>query len=128
MNWKYIKATNTECIEKVDKDFFVNLPRDLKDIILKFNNGRPENSTFDTDKSTGRQFKKLLSFNREDRENVYFFVDIVRQFDNELFPIANDPAGNFICLKNSEIVFLNIESGKTEFIANSITDLISKLY
>ena len=128
MNWKYIKATNTECIEKVEKEFFVNLPRDLKDIILKFNNGRPENSTFDTDKSTGRQFKKLLSFNREDRENVYSFVDIVRQFDNELFPIANDPAGNFICLKNSEIVFLNIESGKTEFIANSITDLISKLY
>ena len=128
MNWKYIQATNTECIEKVEKDFFVNLPRDLKDIILKFNNGRPENSTFDTDKSTGRQFKKLLSFNREDRENVYSFVDIVRQFDNELFPIADDPAGNFICLKNSEIVFLNIESGETEFIANSITDLISKLY
>lgn len=128
MNWKYIKATNTECIEKVEKDFFVNLPRDLKDIILKFNNGRPENSTFDTDKSTGRQFKKLLSFNREDRENVYSFVDIVRQFDNELFPIADDPAGNFICLKNSEIVLLNIESGETEFIANSITDLISKLY
>lgn len=128
MNWKYIKATNTECIEKVEKEFFVNLPRDLKDIILKFNNGRPENSTFDTDKSTGRQFKKLLSFNREDRENVYSFVDIVRQFDNELFPIADDPSGNFICLKNSEIVFLNIESGETEFIANSITDLISKLY
>lgn len=126
--WKYVKPTTLEKIECVEKEYNIKLPADLKNCILKNNNGRPVNASFDTDKSKGRTIKKLLSYNKEDRENIYSFVDVVRKEAADLFPVATDEFGNFICLKNDKLVLWLHETGGEEFIANSMTDFISNLH
>ena len=83
MEWKYVKATTSEKIEAVKKKYDVQLPEDLEKLILKSNNGRPVKSTFDSERTRGLEFKKLLSYNTEDMENIYTFIHNV-QVENEL--------------------------------------------
>ena len=127
MNWKYIKPTSLEKIQAVEKEYGISLPQDLINILLECNNGRPEKSLF---KVAGieRVFKKILSYNREDKENVYLFIDLIKKEDSALFPIAIDPAGNFICLYNGTIAFWEHESGNKRYICDTISELIEQLY
>ena len=130
MEWKYVKATTSEKIEAVKKKYDVQLPEDLEKLILKSNNGRPVKSTFDSEKTRGLEFKKLLSYNTEDMENIYTFIDVVQTEYRNLFPIASEPSGDFICLdlSNNTVVHFNHETTTTEFVADSISQLISSLY
>ena len=128
MTWKYVKKTSEDKITAVEKNNKVNLPKDLKDLILANNNGRPTLSTFDTKKTKERVLKKLLSYNEDDTENIYDAIDFL-QGQKDLFPIGSDPFGNFICLENSnKIVFFNHETNEIEDIANSVTEFMNKLY
>lgn len=130
MEWKYVKATTSEKIEAVKKEYSVQLPVDLEKLILKSNNGRPIKSTFDSERTKGLEFKKLLSYNNEDIENIYTFIDVIQKENRNLFPIASEPSGDFICLdlSNNTVVHFNHETTTTEFVANSISQLISALY
>lgn len=130
MEWKYVKATTSEKIEAVKKKYDVQLPEDLEKLILKSNNGRPVKATFDSERTRGLEFKKLLSYNTEDMENIYTFIDVVQTENRNLFPIASEPSGDFICLDLSKnaVVHLNHETATTEFVADSISQLISALY
>ena len=127
MNWKYVKPTTIEKIQYVEKNCSIKLPQDLKDLILQYNNGRPECSSFNIN---GKEhvFKKLLSYNKEDIENIYPYIDILRKESKDLFPIASDPAGNFICLSEGRIVYWEHELRKKTFICNTISELINSLY
>lgn len=128
LTWKYVKPTSEEKILAVEKSKNVSLPKDLKDLILLNNNGRPSLSTFDTKKTKERVFKKLLSYNENDLENVYGAIEILKD-QKGLFPVASDPFGNFICLKNcNKVVFFNHESSDVEDISNTVTELIDNLY
>lgn len=127
MNWRYVKPTTIEKIQAVEKEYSIQLPKDLKDLILQYNNGRPEKSSFMVN-GKERVFKKLLSYNREDNENIYPYIDILRKVDNDLFPIASDPGGNFICIIRSKIVYWNHEYQKYEFICDSISLFLNSLY
>lgn len=130
MEWKYVKATTSEKIEAVKKKYDVQLPEDLEKLILKSNNGRPVKSTFDSENTRGLEFKKLLSYNTEDMENIYTFIDVVQTENRNLFPIASEPSGDFICLdlSNNTVVHFNHETTTNEFVADSISQLISSLY
>lgn len=126
MNWKYVKPTTIEKIQSVENMYNIQLPQDLKDLILRYNNGRPEKSYFIVNDKE-RIFKKLLSYNEEDIENIYPYIDILRKVNKDLFPIASDPGGNFICLAEGKIVYWEHELRKYEVVSNSITDFINLL-
>ena len=127
MNWKYVKATSLDKIQAVEKEYDVSLPNDLINLLLESNNGRPEKSLFQVI-GIERVFKKLLSYNKEDRENIYPYIEILRNEDSKLFPIASDPFGNFICLFEGQIVFWEHETARKQYICDTITEFINLLY
>ncbi|MBP5288035.1 MAG: SMI1/KNR4 family protein [Elusimicrobiales bacterium] len=126
MKWKYVKKTTIQNINKVEELYCVQLTDRFKNFILDFNNGRPEFDTFDTDIEQGREFKKILSYNPEDIENIYDYVSIFK--GTALFPFGTDPSGNFLCLKDNRIVLLNHETEEIEYVADSMEEFINRLY
>lgn len=127
MNWRYVKPTTIDRVLSAEEKYGVILPYDLKRLILQYNNGRPEKNRFNVC-GKDRVFKKMLSYNPGDKENIYPYIDILREKSADLFPIASDPAGNFICLSNNQIVFWEHELGVKEYICNTISDLLNLLH
>ena len=127
-NWKYVKKLNDlNAVENFETTYNVKFPSDLKDIIKKYNGGRPELKLFDTSTETGKDFKTLLSFNKTDIENIYIFCDDASSV-REMLPFASDPAGNLFVLKDGKIFFWNHETDSTSFLADSFTEFLNMLY
>jgi hypothetical protein len=131
MEWKYVKTLRNE---NAVKEFLlkqnINLSEDAILCLETNNGGRPLLNRFDTNKNKECVFKALLSYNQDDKENIYHSYS--EELKNQsLFPLATDPAGNFICadLANGEqLVLWKTESGTREEVATSLTNLISSLY
>ena len=130
MEIKWIRGSqiSDELIKSAEKSFGIQLPKDLKEIIKSNNNARPSLRYFDSPKSIEHEFKKLLSFKEEDMENIYKAKKVLSSVDSTLFPIANDPAGNYICLQGGKIVYWLHETDDIEILANSFSEFLSKLY
>jgi cell wall assembly regulator SMI1 len=129
ITWKYIKPlSKTDAIENFEKKNGISFPSDLKKCIKANNGGRPSSTVFDTNDSKERVFKALLSFNESDAENIYKYFPIINSHSNNLIPFASDPFGNYICLKDSKVVLFLHETGKLEYIADSFSCLLEKLY
>ncbi|ARQ98958.1 SMI1 / KNR4 family [Campylobacter devanensis] len=128
MEWKYVKNTTIDRILEVEKQYNIKLPEDLKQCILSYNNGRPSYNIFDTQKTKNRTIKKLLSYNKEDKENIFTFANIIGEENKNCFPIAIDEFGNFICLQDNKIVLWLHETASVEFIANSFNEFLELLH
>ena len=135
MQFKYVKPTTKSKIATVMKKYGISsLPKDLINLIINNNGGQPVKTTFDSEKTKELVFMRLLSYNNEDKENIHIGFDAIQEINpnlsSVLYPIAIEAFGDLICLDlhSKKIVHLNHETGTTEFVANSITDLISKLY
>lgn len=128
LTWKYVKPLqNPMAIEEFEAKYNVSFPSDLKEIIKAYNNGRPSLKIFDSESTKEHEFKKLLSFNSEDIENIYSFVDIKSEVKGFL-PFANDPAGNLIGLYNDKIYYWLAEFDRIEYLSDSFTEFLNKLY
>lgn len=128
ISWRRTSVINEDIISEVENKFGIKLPDDIKHLFIEANNGRPSAYTFDSSSGKEHVMKKLLSFKREDVENVYTAKAVVDSDDSTLFPLANDPFGNLICLQNNKIVYWHHETGDVEFLANSITEFLDTLY
>ncbi len=128
ITWKYIKPlTDVNVILDFEKKAGIVIPDDLKSVIQDFNNGRPSPNCFDLQNEKEKVFKKLLSFNISDVENVYECMELDTVIEG-LIPIASDSFGNFICLHQGKIYYWHSESDQKEFLANTFTDFLNKLY
>jgi hypothetical protein len=129
MTWKYVKPLlKVSSIEDFEKENDVSFPPDLKKCIKTNNGGRPSRNIFDTANSTDRVFKSLLSFNESDAESVYKIFPIIRSQSNYLTPFACDPFGNYLCLKDSKIVLFIHETGQSEYVSDTFSELLAKLH
>lgn len=129
--WKYVKTLEEQNgIELFLDKYNIKLPNDILECLRVNNGGRPSLNAFDTDQSKERVFKALLSYNIEDKESIYNIYS--KEFSNKgLFPIASDVAGNFICINlksDNEIVLLEHESGRIEYMGNTFSDVLNRLY
>lgn len=126
--WNYVKPLNqVNSVELFEQTYQVVFPDDLKEIIKTFNNGRPSLKVFDIGTLKEREFKKLLSFNLEDMENIYDFLNLD---SNKVgfIAFANDPAGNLIGLYNGKIYYWLHESDELLFLADTFTQFLGTLY
>jgi hypothetical protein len=129
LTWKYVKPLErTSSVEDFEKKYNVSFPDDLRQCIKSNNGGRPSLNTFDTDKSKDRVFKTLLSFNETDVENIYKFFPVISSQSDGLIPFASDPGGNYLCLKNTDVVLYLHETGDFEYVSDSFSALLEKLH
>lgn len=130
MDLQWIRGSyiSDELITEAENEYGIKLPEDIVSVVKYNNNGRPSLSCFDSPTSKEHELKKMLSFKKEDIENIYKFKKILNSVDPQMFPIANDPAGNLICLRNGMIVYWTHENDEIEVLANSFTEFLSSLY
>lgn len=130
--WKYVKPlTSEEKIKEFEDTVKFNLPEDFKKCVVQNNGGRPNLRTFDTDKEKERSFKSIFSFNTEDRETVWKTLDACEEeLSDKYVAFGIDNFGNLICFdrKNSNVIFLDVETLNTEYIAPTFSDFLDKLY
>ena len=123
--WKYVKPLkDPKSIDKFESKHGIKFPKDLKEIFLKYNGGRPPKRYFDVGKEKDIEFKTLLSFNKDDPENIYTSLDTS---DNKLIPFASTPGGDFICLKSNKIYFWIQDTDKSVLIASTFTEFLKML-
>ena len=134
LTWKYIHPFNDDGpIAKVEKIFETKLPEDFVCLIKEYNAGYPSMRVFEAGDAKSRVFSNLLSFDEKHDNNVFSTLILLREqgVDN-ILPFAEDPFGNFIgFLKEAEklpIVFLELETNKTTYIADSISLFLEKLH
>ena len=126
--WKRTSPISEDGICKGEMELGTTIPTELKAIVMKYNNGRPLPNRFDSPREKEHVIKKLLSFKKEDVENVYNAKRVVEETDSSLIPFANDPAGNLICLKGEKVVYWLHETNEIEEIATSLTVFLNNLY
>lgn len=132
MNWKYVKALKSKnAIKEFEVAFKFEFPDSFKETVANYNGGRPEKDTYDTDKTKERTIKSLLSFNKEDKETIWKIADWNKdELKDDFIAFAIDHFGNLICFSVSDksIAFMDMETLKTETIANDFSAFLDKLY
>lgn len=128
ITWKYVKLLrNADSISNFEKEKGVIFPSDLKDILSNYNGGRPSLRYYDLENEADKEFKTLLSFNKEDIENIYKYYPLDSS-DKTIIPFASDPAGNFFVLKDRKIALWNHEDDSIKIICNTITEFLQMLH
>lgn len=128
LSWKYVKELKDKAVIDVfEKEHGFSFPTDLKDILLKYNGGRPSLRYFDTDTEKDKEFKTLLSFNESDIETIFKCYPL-DSADSTLIPFASNSGGDYFVLKNNAIHLWNHESDTSTFLASSFTDFLNLLH
>lgn len=131
MEWKYVKKIkDMNNISKFEEIYNFSLPNKYRKLIIKLNGGRPNKKLFKCINGTEHVIKSFLSFNYEDRDNIFKVNEWVKnQLLKDYIIFANDPGGNFICFnKSGEIFYWQHENTSLLKIANNIEDFLQNLY
>ena len=128
ITWKYVKdLKNVKAIDDFEKEHNISYPQDLKQILIKYNGGRPSSKYYDLPNEKDKEFKTLLSFNEDDIENVYKYYPLDSS-DKSLIPFASDPAGNYFVLKDNEIYLWNHETDNLRKVNSTFTEFLNSLH
>jgi len=126
--WKYVKDTNLTKIKEAEKNLSYEFPNEFVEFVLINNGGTPNNNVFYICDGSQKLFGKLLSFNKDDKENVFISFD--SKYKNDLIPIANDVFGNLICFdrKDNSLVFWEHETDECKYIVSNWNTFVNDLY
>lgn len=111
---------------EVEKQLGLSLPADLKEVIEKHNKGQPRPNKIPLGDGKTAEFYRLLSFN--DGESLSIFECFDDQMKaKKLFPFAMTESGNYICLKNTEVVLYNFAHDAEKHLCDSLSSLLNSL-
>ena len=128
ITWKYVKPlANSESIVEYETLTGCILPDDIREVIKMYNGGRPSLKYYDLPEEKDKEFKTLLSFNRNDVENVFAFYPL-DSANGKIVPFASDPAGNLFVIKEGKIFLWSHESDTTVFLAESFSAFLETLH
>lgn len=128
ITWKYVKPLDSlESITEYEALTRSQLPDDIKEVIRLHNGGRPSLKYYDLPEEKDKEFKTLLSFNRNDIENV-FAVYPLDSADGALVPFASDSAGNFFVIRDGKVYLWQHELDTIVFLAESFSDFLETLH
>jgi hypothetical protein len=142
IRWSSAFSSATERdFEKVEATFGVSLPSQLREIILRQNNGSPSPDVFDLPEGGDSVFDSLLSFREGDPEYIVDYFESMRDIlPSLIFPFAYDPSGNLLCLRyessrqRPSVVFWDHELADTSpeeaitELADSFDELLASLH
>ena len=128
MEIKYVKAlVNKDSIRTLFEQINKTMPEGFEDFFKKYNGGRPTQNICFLYNGAEKVVNSFLSFNKDDKENIYKAIKRVSQNNLEIIPFASDPAGNYFCIKSNEIVFYSHEDEEIYKISNSFNEFIDNL-
>ena len=128
MECKYVKPlTNTALISDFFSGYDVDVPQGFSDFFVANNGGRPESNECSTKDGSERIVNNFLSFNMEDKENVYKAARRVAEDNDKLIPFAKDPGGDYFCLLDNKVVIWSHEDGGTIDIADTFKSFCTML-
>lgn len=144
MNIKWIscqRKTTIEELSQTEKILSVCFPNKYKEIVLEFNGASTLQNCWNLPNGEEKVFDRLLSFNKDDKENIYFALETFQEKGTKrLIPFASDPFGNDICFDystsntNPSIVFHDHERAyeddayNGEFVCSSFDEFLNMLY
>lgn len=130
--WKYVKPLDSNrMIQLFEKYVDYRFPASFKNVVSCCNGGRPQRCTFDTGKQTGRIFKSLLSFDKDDRETIWKICPSNLELRLRGYvPFGLDPFGNWLCFNvdTDAVVFVDHEAMNVEPVADSFDQFLATLY
>ena len=129
MDWKYVKPLRDDLsVSQFEAEFGAVLPPALRQIVLLHNAGTPSRDRFTLPDGEKDRVKGLLSFNREDKGNVWQ-VNAVEGRPQGLVAFAQDPFGSDICVKTDtgEVFFVDNDTGEVYNIAPDVEFFLSSL-
>lgn len=127
---KWLRGTilSPEIIADFEKKYGYKIPSDLKECIIINNGGRPIPDTIKLNNGEEFDVKSLLSFNKNDPENIYKVIDYFKNnYDGELMPFAADSGGNYYCIKNNNVI-LWTQDNEIFAVSESFSDFLAKLF
>ena len=126
--WKYVKPLgNPTAVDEFERLHGVAFPDDLKRVLIANNGGRPSLRYYDLPNDLDKEFKTLLSFNAEDKENIYARYPVDSD-DKSMLPFASDSAGNLFVVKDDGIWLWNHETDLSVFVASNFTAFMELLH
>lgn len=128
MEWKYVKPLkDNSIIEYLEKTYSIEVPKFLKEVILQSNGGRPNKTLFNTQSSKERVLQGLISFNKDDKANIFIYDDILKR---GYIPFGITEFGDLVCInnKNKSVKLYLHEQDKFEYICENIEKFINILY
>ena len=138
MEWRAIRPlTSDTVIEEFEEYIGYRFSDTFKEFIRAYNGGKPSHKVFNTKKTRERVFNDLLSFNKEDQNNIWltndrkgFMSDWNKDGMMENYVVfAEDAFGNLICfdISDSSIVLIDHENKEAEYISASFEKFIKGL-
>ncbi len=131
MEWLYgDKLESVELIKEFEEQINYKFSKDFKNFILENNGACPFPNTFDGKVSKENVFDHLMSFNKDDKGNIWNanFKSDYKSDKYIIFGICS--FGDFLCFdrKTNNVIYLEHETMKTEEIASTFTKFINSLY
>lgn len=123
MNWKYGEKATEEQLKKY-LDVFLIVPEELKKIVQAENGGRPVLRFINLNEKTEIEFKRLLSIDEKDSENVYLFNDGPK----DSVPFGISPSGDVFFIMGSSVYIHNHETQENTIIAESFSAFLNMLH
>lgn len=129
IEWQFVQPLEDgRILEDFEFDYYFLIPDEMKELIQKNNAGIPDKGVFDFPRK-GMVLAGLLSFNRGDDETVYTAMkSFVKDGRLTALPFGTDGFGNFVCVRDSKIVFWNHELDIVENIADSLSEFLNMLH
>lgn len=128
ISWKYTKdLENENSIEEIEGKYDIEIPNALKEEITKHNGGRPDKNLFNTCKNVEKVFKCLLSYNKEDKENIYMCINF---FEKRYIPFGITEFGDMICINTGlgTVELYLHELDKFENVCEDVEEFFKELY
>lgn len=98
MEWKYVKPLkDNSIIEDLEKTYSIEIPKFLKEVVLQNNGGRPKKTLFNTQNSKERVLQGLISFNKDDKANIFIYDGILKR---GYIPFGITEFGDIVCINN----------------------------
>ena len=136
IRWSLIKPlSDNTLLDAFELKFNYKIPAELRDLIVKYNEGIPEENVFDKPEE-GMELHRLLSFEEQRRGGAYTCAQhFIKDGQLRVLPFARDSFGNLICMKDGKVVFWDHEldygeddEDGIEPIADSLPEFLEMLH
>lgn len=128
IKWDFVLELEDESsIDKIKKQFKIDLPEELIKLIKNYNGAYPNKSNCDISGFGTTDFKCLLSYNENDDENIYDVIEyFTNKYNGEIIPFASDSGSGYYCISDKGVIYIYDE--KIYLVSKTVNELLLNLY